>query len=500
MPVRRNTPLEKRRVKTGCVACRQRRRKCDEKKPQCTGCESRKVACKYVNGSDPQSGTYAEIIFVTNDPSPEKAAPSSETRGTAFARHSPRPSVCWQLPASSSSRTLTHHHHTTRSDWESYFDIELTEASQRDIALLRQFRYRTAPWLEAGDPDSAFGVAMMQTAQKCEPVQTLLVELASSHLRGDYNITRAHTARTELSDVAPELQPLADALIKLAETLCSGTRAWKRFVFQQGTHCSFQEPFKTLVCQQSRIDLAASILTCAPPMTTPDLYLLQHNATSRDHLILASPYNWALHHLTATLHFVFRRSADDLETARGSPDNPAAFSISGAPPNWQSLWLRSQAWYDTRPVEIQSLVDVGSIEVSRIDPTNAASFPIHLYSSAIAVQAAIFYHITALLLLQYKPRLLNIPGRRQHSTSPIWHARAIAGIVTSNDFPEQWDPIVISSILYTARDITHFAQQHAILACLQNITWQTGIPFDHEAEQLRAQWAAANLVESPPFR
>lgn len=170
--------------------------------------------------------------------------------------------------------------------------------------------------------------------------------------------------------------------------------------------------------------------------------------------------------------------------------------MSGAPTDWQTLWLRIQSWYDARPVEFQSLVDVGSIERSQIDPMNTASFPIHLFSSAIAVQAAIFYHITALLLLHHKPRLLTIPGRRQHLTSANWHARAIAGIVTSNEFPEQWDPIVIASTLHIAKDITHSAQQQAMLACLQNITSQAGIPLGEEEQQLRAIWAAANLVES----
>lgn len=146
---------------------------------------------------------------------------------------------------------------------------------------------------------------------------------------------------------------------------------------------------------------------------------------------------------------------------------------------------------------MQSLVDVGSIEMSQIDPMNLASFPIHLYSSAIAVQAATFYHMTALLLLQHKPRLLNIPGRRQHLTSPNWHARAIAGIATSNEFTEQWDPIVIASLLYIARDITHSAQQQTILECLGAISVQTGIPLEEEAEQLRAQWSAASLLEGP---
>lgn len=246
-------------------------------------------------------------------------------------------------------------------------------------------------------------------------------------------------------------------------------------------------------------DLAASILTSTPPSTNADFYLVQHPVSERS-LIFFPVYNWTLYHLTSCLHFVFRASSASPEAARASPGSPEALSIAGAPPNWHTLWLRTQAWYDTRPMEMQSLVDVGSIEMSQIDPMNSASFPIHLYSSAIAVQAATFYHITALLLLHHKPRLLNVPGRRQHLTSPNWHARAIAGIATSNEFPEQWDPIVIASLLYIAKDITHFAQQHAILQCFRNIAAQTGILLEEEAEQLRAQWAAASLVESTQTR
>ncbi|KAJ4152823.1 hypothetical protein LMH87_009343 [Akanthomyces muscarius] len=167
MPVPRNTPVEKRRVKTGCVACRQRRRKCDEKKPHCTNCESRKKACKYASAPDPQSGTYAEITFVDSRRSPTKPLPDAEARSVPLGQPSniTRSIVSWRQPASQP----TTHHHVAPSTWGSYFDVESAEASQREIALLRQFRYRIAPWLEAGDPDSQFGVAMMQMAQVHEP-------------------------------------------------------------------------------------------------------------------------------------------------------------------------------------------------------------------------------------------------------------------------------------------------------------------------------------------
>lgn len=227
--------------------------------------------------------------------------------------------------------------------------------------------------------------------------------------------------------------------------------------------------------------MAASISTSTAPATGLSFYLIQQPPSFEVKNTSLLTYNWILHHLTACLHYAFE---------------PSSTSLSGrAPSDWHDLWSQVQSWYDSRPVEMQSLVDIGSIERSQIDPLNTASFPIHLYSSAIAVQAAIFYHITALLLVQHKPRLLNIPGRRQHFTSPNWHARAIAGIVTSNEFSEQWDPIVIASLLYIARDITYSAQQNYILDSFETISAVTGISLEDETKQLRSLWATASLVE-----
>ncbi|KAJ6103439.1 hypothetical protein N7486_005866 [Penicillium sp. IBT 16267x] len=56
---RKPTPTDKQRVRTGCLTCRKRRRKCDEQKPRCANCEVKGFTCKY--GSDlafmtPRSG------------------------------------------------------------------------------------------------------------------------------------------------------------------------------------------------------------------------------------------------------------------------------------------------------------------------------------------------------------------------------------------------------------------------------------------------------------
>lgn len=44
---RKPTPAAKQRVRTGCLTCRKRRRKCDEQKPSCANCEAKGLPCKY---------------------------------------------------------------------------------------------------------------------------------------------------------------------------------------------------------------------------------------------------------------------------------------------------------------------------------------------------------------------------------------------------------------------------------------------------------------------
>ncbi|KAH9234870.1 hypothetical protein K456DRAFT_1834740, partial [Colletotrichum gloeosporioides 23] len=35
------------RVRTGCLTCRGRKKKCDETKPRCRGCERNRLECKW---------------------------------------------------------------------------------------------------------------------------------------------------------------------------------------------------------------------------------------------------------------------------------------------------------------------------------------------------------------------------------------------------------------------------------------------------------------------
>lgn len=162
---------------------------------------------------------------------------------------------------------------------------------------------------------------------------------------------------------------------------------------------------------------------------------------------------------------------------------------------WTFLWSDCQKWYNERPVNVQQIVEIRGGEADQIDPDHDSSFPILIYTTPMALVANAVYHMISLLLLTHKPRLLkSLPGPRS-VTSHIWHAQSIAGIAASNDSPEQWDPILVASLLTIAKEMTHESQQAVLLERFSRITATTGIKLDRETNALQAAWNLARYEE-----
>lgn len=140
---------------------------------------------------------------------------------------------------------------------------------------------------------------------------------------------------------------------------------------------------------------------------------------------------------------------------------------------------------------MQPILDVRSIEASKLDPSHSSSFPIQIYTNVAALQANVVYHLSSILLLARKPRLLKLTStEQQFVTSQGWHAQQIAGAAMSNEFAEQWDPIFIVALLHIAKSMTHPAQQQALVSRFHRIAASTGIPMDEDIDRLQAEWDA----------
>ncbi|KAF7590011.1 hypothetical protein BBP40_003399 [Aspergillus hancockii] len=69
------------------------------------------------------------------------------------------------------------------------------------------------------------------------------------------------------------------------------------------------------------------------------------------------------------------------------------------------------------------------------------------------------------------------------------------GIATSNDFLEQWDMVLIASLLTIAPEMTHASQQSILLKQLEKIATVTGIKLDCEIDALRSGWDVSQYDE-----
>ncbi|KAJ6015300.1 hypothetical protein N7540_009891 [Penicillium herquei] len=584
---RKPTPAGKQRVRTGCLTCRKRRRKCDEQKPRCANCEVKDFSCKY--GSDlafvpPKSGQAASGTrqaynsITVSDKSHSVVttccktnhgiytARTSANKEKSRSRQPPIPGEQSDLregviqPAQAefgNDATFNNIHNSNESvDYSGSSSLEhepemlLNTEEQRvsipyhgylgfaasyqrlayrptptnasyETDLLRHFRYHVGPWIDTGDSNCALGVQVLLLSRTNRSLQSAILALSAGQrslisLLNSDGIEYLLRFRKEAEEVG--ISPQTDleghagkALLLLQELLPAGLKQWRSIIaprvecpggFISPTDLA-QELGDALFWLYFRLDLAASISDLKSPIT-PFCSFIQrdgtplhasHSTTSKSPVTMA--YQHALCLLGHCLALIYGKPDGSSPHAAGSPGLAVFPSLrqSHFLSQWTFLWTDCQKWYHERPIDAQQIVDVRGSEADQIDPDHDSSFPILIYTTPVALVANAVYHITSLLLLNHKPRLLkSLPGTRCF-TSHIWHAQSIAGIAVSNDSPEQWDPILVAGLLLIAKGMTHQSQQKVLLERLKIITSTTGMNLERETETLQAAWRMARYDE-----
>ena len=138
------------------------------------------------------------------------------------------------------------------------------------------------------------------------------------------------------------------------------------------------------------------------------------------------------------------------------------------------------------------------VEGSETSATEDEPFPPDVYTSAVALQANLVIHLSALILLARKPRLTQAHGAARILLSRSWHAQKITRMAVWNDFDEQWDPIVAAALLLVSREMTHASQQQAISSCFDRMMNATQIPLEEDINSLRLYWRYASGQDTPP--
>lgn len=165
----------------------------------------------------------------------------------------------------------------TLSNWDSYFSAKQASQSRKEGAILRHFRYKMVPWIEAGDPASQFGVDVMRLGQESAPVHAAILAVASLQLQliSDTNLERDNDmisyqreARSGLPTLHADTRRVGEALVALEALLSSSPSQWRNFplfdlkqVSNDGAVSSVEEPLQTLYRLHARIGASGTALS-----------------------------------------------------------------------------------------------------------------------------------------------------------------------------------------------------------------------------------------------
>ncbi|GIJ81598.1 hypothetical protein Asppvi_000097 [Aspergillus pseudoviridinutans] len=492
----------------------------DEAKPHCENCTAKGFICKYpskvtfvsvANVSDLQSdgtgSTYSTIRFVDETPAttpPLQESGSVEHEQSQAECHAeplellPTPNRATARLSSSSAIPV----HQARPELS--FTAPADSGNDPETGLLRHYCYALAPWIDVGDPSRTFGLEFLILGRRVRPLLAAILALAAGQRslvaprHAADHLAMSLRFRAEAENGLPlqttTIQRVGNVFFMLHDFFSSRPSQWKTLVTGHinapgGLGClaasdgGLNEPSFWVTL---RIDLAASIISSEPPHM-----LMPPPVSTSESAPIKQVYRHILLLLAHTLTFIFGGPTTYLEGLGQVDAVPALNPVS----QWNYLWTECRRWYQNRPLQVQPVLDVRAARADEIDPQNASSFPILVYTTPLALVANAVYHVASFLLLTRKPRFVKTLSGPKCLSSSIWHAQSIAGIATSNDTVEQWDPILIAALLLIAKDMTHHLQQSAVLNRLQRITELTGINLGYEIESLQSQWRMSRYEE-----
>ncbi|KAL5593420.1 hypothetical protein FOBRF1_012522 [Fusarium oxysporum] len=532
MPVVRRIPDNKRRSRTGCIPCRRRRRKCDEQRPQCGSCIGRNVTCEFKewtfvpgvrsslrkdgsvqgdNGDDADSSLPIQdslLSFVESSPAPAEPVFESPIASTARIErfesiHNTTTDVPQPIPSNNNHRQHDGNQIPTPSRWN---ETVLSEqnSSERQTAMLR-FRYQIVPWLDSNAPRSTFGPKIMTLATEKSTIMDIIIWVAMRRSRKSSN-SASHESDSHLVQQFQDRLSLEDAfiadvgrsLLALGNFFYTGPSDWANLYsdcVDVRERCQFfesqEEPLKTLDRFHFKTELAASIIT-TKSLSLQSLPLMNDTFLTSA-LTPPSIYDDCLTHLAACCHLIHDEIIP-LFNGIVPAQSPTHESYSLVWSTWSKLWARCVQWFRDRPPDMIPLLE--SPEVDHATSTNTP-FIADVYSSAIAVQANLAIHFSALLLLSYKPRLVKLSSIPHRLASRSWHAQKLAKLALWNNFSDQWDPVVVATVVRIARDMTYPSQQEALLSCFQRIGDATKIPLQSEIADLQQFWSSSRHSSAP---
>ncbi|KAL7911868.1 hypothetical protein GGI35DRAFT_468292 [Trichoderma velutinum] len=536
MPPNRSIAGTQKRVRTGCLSCRKRRRKCDERKPRCSSCDTRQISCQYPDGlifipaptsryhglrdSDINqvAQTYDTIEFVESATSfqitdartagvlPEAASVTAETPRPPFAPET----VTLQRTyiqeehgeVIEDSVTLEDLAEESRSEF--FTSSNLNNASTVTVASSSSPTVTTAacvnptsPRKSSSDKASTYDFPTNFGLPPGDQEIALL-----RHFRNNLcpwlDIGGSKSAAgLDIMVLANSSKPLMSSILWLASEHYASIALPSEidFIPDTAAYCQHATEGLELELRDNNVKhIGYCLLTLKELLgSKPQQWtnILEQSNIYGTIAPFAPPEEtidslfWALlkfgtvdprHYLAASI--IGKHSPTISTSVLQDIANRLTFR-PGA---------RYDYWHKHRAMEVQPLLVVDSIEVSSISTLDDPSFPMLLFTEPLALVANVTYYITSFLLLSRRPRLSKLWAHSNLVTSMSWQAQSVAGAVISNHYTESWDPVVFSGVLMAGKEMTHESQQTSLLKQLHEMINAVGLNLNSEVEELQSSW------------
>ncbi|RFU81940.1 c6 zinc finger domain-containing [Trichoderma arundinaceum] len=477
----------KKRARTGCLRCRTRRRKCDERKPRCQRCIDAEAECVY---GPRLSFLQKNAITLT----------SSNETGPSTKKADEPPKYSKVQVNITSFRSGVH----ANVNRQQFVDSQLDH--QRDIHLSEEAQapISSSPSIEGENNDIhnlplKSGPEPITPSTSTEERPNLYLNFEDLNHENSENVAKGPGSQDEALPHNEEYRDqhigtrpgdsyeiALDVLMTLgtgdpgvdtpapappdsddiAEINASSPPSILRSIEDLGPEHDL-----------TGAGVAVALVKSATPFISSSLIRsLLRSSTQRGHKSGYIDFRYAHKSLvlcTEVLEFSYG-DEETVDSLNCEPPKPRAV-------HWKSIVDELNDWYTNRPHTFRPVIELSAEE---------SSFPIMYFTSGAATFANQLYHVAMMLMLAHKPRTIQLDQRRSSTLSQLWHAQRICGIATNNNRYECWDPCLLASFYLAARRMTHEAQQREVLLGFEHagvLGWRVS----SFTERLNQEWHAS---------
>ncbi|KAK5788895.1 hypothetical protein VI817_009853 [Penicillium citrinum] len=385
-----------------------------------------------------------------------------------------------------------------------YFEL----SPEREHVLWQNYLNEICSWvgslLDMFDNNRHFASTFPQMAKTAPHLRYSILALSARQLEREQN-EKSQSESLSLYQEAihllfPELQSKSTPVIASCVILCvlemlsCNPKEWRRhldgcaYLIQAAGINGFSgHEEQALFWCFARMDV------CGGLISEEETIIPIHNWRPRDmscseasHLFLSSNKtnfdtyaNYTVYLVAETLGVLFGSSSRTTHPCTSCHSLPEEDSNSYVR-RWGELFTQVEQWYEHRPSQMKSIFTAST-------PSQSARnkpFPTVLYGNGDAISGNQLYHVSALLLLQRKPKTLLLQKKPK---SVLWHARQICAISASNAHHGCWTN-ALQPLWIAGKVMSHYSEHEAIVETLVRIERETGWATSWRVEDLKDFW------------